>query len=196
VSAILLHVLASKFCSAVLVLNAILEVFYSWFIPKPFSNFVLIVYSTWLILGGLTITHCLVPSLHHQLIYHTLFSCKYILLVLLSCPVFVLDANHSEMHFSGIFPTIIWAVQSQGLWRRHSSKAILFCSLSLTKSTIRNGKWGNFYLQISISLPLKIEFCYGVSGVLERYLEILKILFNLDFYYVIDKLIILVSGPH
>jgi len=43
-----------------------------------------------LLLGGLTTTHCLVPSLHHQLIYHTLFSCEYSLLVLLfrdMCPV-------------------------------------------------------------------------------------------------------------
>jgi hypothetical protein len=40
-----------------------------------------------------------------------------------------------------------------------------------------------------------VEFRYGVSGVPERYLRFLLIS-AVDFYYVINKLIILVPDPH
>jgi hypothetical protein len=40
-----------------------------------------------------------------------------------------------------------------------------------------------------------LEFCYGVSGVTERYLRS-RLISAVDFYYVINKLIILVPDPH
>jgi hypothetical protein len=42
------------------------------------------------------------------------------------------------------------------------------------------------------------KFCYGVSRITERYLEVPKIFLisAVDFYYVVDKLIILVSVSH
>jgi hypothetical protein len=42
------------------------------------------------------------------------------------------------------------------------------------------------------------EFYYGVSGVPERYTEVHKVFLisPVDFYYVINKLIVLVSKPH
>jgi hypothetical protein len=39
------------------------------------------------------------------------------------------------------------------------------------------------------------EFCYGVSVVSERYLRF-SLISAIDFYYVINKLIILVPDPH
>jgi hypothetical protein len=39
------------------------------------------------------------------------------------------------------------------------------------------------------------EFCYGVSEVTERYIR-LSLIIAVDFYYVINKIIILVSDPH
>jgi hypothetical protein len=48
------------------------------------------------------------------------------------------------------------------------------------------------------SSTCKNEFCYGVSGVPERYLEVPKfpLISAIDFYYVINKLIILVPDSH
>jgi hypothetical protein len=42
------------------------------------------------------------------------------------------------------------------------------------------------------------KFCYGVFKITERYLNVPKIFLisAVDFYYVIDKLIILVPGSH
>jgi hypothetical protein len=42
------------------------------------------------------------------------------------------------------------------------------------------------------------KFCYGVSRITERYLKVAKIFLisAVNFYYVIDKLIILVPGSH
>jgi hypothetical protein len=40
-----------------------------------------------------------------------------------------------------------------------------------------------------------MEFCYGVFSVTEKYLKF-SLISTVDFYYVIDKLIILVPDPH
>jgi hypothetical protein len=53
-------------------------------------------------------------------------------------------------------------------------------------------------LLLDMVVCIYIEFCYGIFGVPERYLEVPKVslISAVDFYYVINKLIILVSDPH
>ena len=174
-SAILLHCTSFEqlnFCSTVLALNAIREVFYSWFVvPQETSSiypFCLI--SCVLLLGGLTTTHYLVPSRHHQLIYHTLFSCEYSLLILLfrdMCPVVAVwwSLISVNLHFfSGICPTIIWVVQSQGPWQGHSSKAIAFCSSVLYHQNY-HFQWNVFTIKLLvISKQIFIPLSCSIVG--------------------------------
>jgi hypothetical protein len=64
---------------------------------------------------------------------------------------------------------------------------------NLAASVGKESPWTKRSLCILLYATISIlkEFCYGVSGVTERYLRFSLILI-IDFYYVINKLIILV----
>jgi hypothetical protein len=62
-----------------------------------------------------------------------------------------------------------------------------------------NEGWDGVILNVRNEfISFNVEFCYGVSGVPHRYLEVLRLslISAVDFYYVINKLIILVLGSH
>jgi hypothetical protein len=60
---------------------------------------------------------------------------------------------------------------------------------------IQKMKLNQTSIEESISFHMKIEFCYGVSGLIGRYLKFFLISI-INFYYVINKLIIMVSDQH
>jgi hypothetical protein len=63
----------------------------------------------------------------------------WVLLLLCDCVLCWINVAHCGTSISGICPIITWAVQFQGLWRGHSSKASAPCHSAFDQSTISGG---------------------------------------------------------
>jgi hypothetical protein len=71
------------------------------------------------------------------------------------------------------------------------------CTRKKTKASSSSEHGNSFSLPLTANTASikKKEFRYDVSGVTERYLRF-SLISAVDFYYVINKLIILVPDPH
>jgi hypothetical protein len=96
---------------------------------------------------------------------------------------------------------ISWCMIVQYKWHEPISFGFSFltflhsfinCSVVSSPHCCRH--WRNSRV-VTHSRPIYFEFCYGVFRVPERYLRF-PLISAVDFYYVINKLIILISDPH
>jgi hypothetical protein len=70
------------------------------------------------------------------------------------------------------------------------------CTRKKTKASSSSEHGNSFSLPLTANTAsIKKEFRYDVSGVTKRYLRF-YLISAVDFYYVINKLIILVPDPH
>jgi dolichyl-phosphate-mannose--protein O-mannosyl transferase len=72
--------------------------------------------------------------------------------------------------------------------------------MSSSKNDISNFVLYSFFSSSKFSLHIYIyiyiyDFCYGVSEVPDKYLRF-PLISTINFYYIINKLIILVPDPH